>query len=96
MAYKVGSTTVISNSGTIDWSRITNTPAGGDITAVSVSNGNPASAPGLWPRVYFSGGGNCNCTTNCAVNSLSGGGTSGAVTISSNRNYFNCNCNCRC
>ena len=95
MAYKVGSTIVISDSGTVDWSRIANKPAigAGDITSVTVTNGNPA---GGVRAVGSNGGGNCNCTANCYVTSLSGGGTSGAVSITSNRNYFNCNCNCRC
>jgi len=96
MAYKVGSTIVISDSGTVDWSRIANKPAigVGDITAVNVSNGNSGSGPGR--AVLTNGGGNCNCTPNCYVESLSGGGTSGAVTVSTVRKYFNCNCNCRC
>ncbi|CUH60216.1 hypothetical protein THS5294_01505 [Thalassobacter stenotrophicus] len=94
MAYKVGSTIVISDSGTIDWSRISGKPAigAGDITSVSVSNGNSGSGVRI-PQHYNS---NCNCTPNCYVESLSGGGTSGAVTVSTVRKYFNCNCNCRC
>jgi len=96
MAYKVGSTIVINDSGTIDWSRISGKPAigAGDITSVTVTNGTPVSGP-----VGGAGsthGGNCNCTANCYVTSLSGGGTSGAVAVTANRFYFNCNCNCRC
>ena len=96
MAYKVGSTIVISDSGTVDWSRIANKPAigAGDITSVTVSNGTPVSGP--IRALGGNGGGNCNCTANCYVNSLSGGGTSGVVSITANRNFYNCNCNCRC
>ena len=38
MAYKVGTTIVIDDSGNVDWSRIANKPAigTGDITAVTV------------------------------------------------------------
>ena len=98
MAYKVGSTIVISDSGTIDWSRISGKPAigAGDITSVTVSNGTPTSGGSVWPRVIYQRGGNCNCVANCTVHSLSGGGSSGAVTVTANRYSFNCNCNCRC
>ena len=43
MAYKVGTTIVIDDSGNVDWSRIANKPAigTGDITAVTVANGTP-------------------------------------------------------
>ena len=96
MAYKVGSTIVISDSGTVDWSRIANKPAigAGDITAVTVSNDNPTNGP--IGGAAGNNGGNCACTVNCYVHSLSGGGTTGAVTVTANRYYFNCNCNCRC
>ena len=98
MAYKVGSTIVISDSGTVDWSRIANKHAigAGDITSVTVSNGTPGSGGYHFPRIVQGHGGNCNCVVNCAVHSLSGGGTSGAVTVAANRYSFNCNCNCRC
>ncbi len=41
MAYKVGTTIVIDDSGNVDWSRISNKPAigAGTITGVSLSNG---------------------------------------------------------
>ena len=98
MAYKVGSTIVIDDSGQVDWSRIKNKPAigAGDITSVAVSNGTPGSGGSAFPRLTQNHGGNCNCVVNCAVHSLSGGGTSGAVTVTANRYNFNCNCNCRC
>ena len=98
MAYKVGSTIVISDSGTVDWSRIANKPAigAGDVTSVTVNNGSPTSGGSVWPRIIYQHGGNCNCVANCTVHSLSGGGSSGAVTITANRYSFNCNCNCRC
>ena len=98
MAYKVGTTIVIDDSGNVDWSRIANKPAigAGTITGVSLSNGAPISGGTYWPRVYNVTGSNCNCVANCTVHSLSGGGTSGAVTITANRYSFNCNCNCRC
>ena len=99
MAYKVGTTIVIDDSGNVDWSRIANKPAigAGDITSVGVANGSPgAPTDGNWPRIINQAGSNCNCTANCVVTSLSGGGTSGAITITANRSYFNCNCNCRC
>jgi hypothetical protein len=44
----------------------------------------------------YANGGNCACTANCYVASLSGGGTTGAVSVTANRAYFNCNCACRC
>lgn len=98
MAYKVGSTIVISDSGTIDWSRISGKPAigAGDITSVTVSNGTPGNGGTYFPTSRNPSGGNCNCVANCAVHSLSGGGTSGGVTVTANRYSFNCNCNCRC
>lgn len=111
MAYLVGATTVIDNSGNIDWARLTNVPTIGDITGVTVSNGTPVD--GAYPylmELYStrsqirtaasaavgSALGNCNCTENCYTVSLSGGGTTGAVTVTANREYFNCNCNCNC
>ena len=97
MAYKVGTTIVIDDSGNVDWSRIANKPAigAGDITAVSVSNTTPTSGQSLSGLLYQSCGGGA-CTSNCYVGSLSGGGSTGAVTITGNRQFFNCNCNCRC
>jgi hypothetical protein len=43
MAYKVGTTIVIDDSGFVDWSRIANKPAigTGDVTGVTVVNGTP-------------------------------------------------------
>lgn len=43
MAYKVGTTIVIDDSGIVDWSRIGNKPVigTGDITSVTVTNGTP-------------------------------------------------------
>lgn len=92
MAYKVGTTIVIDDSGNVDWSRIANKPVigTGDITSVTVTNGAP------------SGGANISYSTtapyvgNCYVESISGGGTAGDVTVTSVRRQFNCNCNCRC
>ena len=97
MAYKVGTTIAIDDSGNVDWSRIANKPAigTGDITAVTVANGTPSTGS-PFTAVSGSGGGNCNCTANCYVASLSGGGTTGAVSVTANRAYFNCNCACRC
>ena len=45
MAYKVGTTSVIDDSGNVDWSRITNKPVigTGDVTDVTVINGTPTS-----------------------------------------------------
>ena len=80
MAYNVGTTIVIDDSGNVDWSRIANKPAigTGDITAVTVANGTPSTGS---PFTAVSG---------------SGGGTAGDVTVTSVRRQFNCNCNCRC
>lgn len=100
MAYLVGSTTVIDNSGNIDWDRITGKPTIGDITGVTVSNGTPTSGSTGGAALYGAGviddrfGG--TTTYNCYVESLSGGGNSGAVTVTANRKTFNCNCACRC
>lgn len=97
MAYRVGTTIVIDDSGFVDWSRIANKPVfgDGDITSVVVVNGAPNTAVtgNVIPSVQ---GANCACTANCYVTSLSGGGSAGAVSITANRAYFNCNCNCRC
>ncbi len=92
MAYKVGTTIVIDDSGNVDWSRIANKPVigTGDITSVTVTNGAP------------SGGVNISYSTatsyigNCYVESISGGGTTGDGTVTSVRRQFNCNYNCRC
>ncbi|WP_375568352.1 hypothetical protein ABWH93_12230 [Seohaeicola saemankumensis] len=91
MAYKVGTTIVIDDAGLVDWARIANKPAigSGTLTAVTLTNTSPSSGadivskPNAW-------------SANCYVESLSGGGTSGAVNITANRRSFNCNCNCRC
>ena len=97
MAYLVGATTVIDNSGNIDWARITGTPTIGDITGVTVSNGTITSgAPVFGWGQYNPNFGGGPYTYNCYVESLSGGGTSGSVTVTSVRKYFNCNCQCRC
>ena len=97
MAYKVGTTIVIDDSGNVDWSRIANKPAigTGDISGVSVTNTTPTSGQTLSTILYQNCGGGA-CTSNCYVGSLSGGGSTGAVTITANRQFFNCNCNCRC
>ena len=102
MAYKVGTTIVIDDSGNVDWSRIANKPAigTGDISDVSVVNGTPASGATGAQAVYGIGSVNTNwggtATYNCYVESLSGGGATGSVTITANRKTFNCNCACRC
>lgn len=100
MAYKVGTTIVIDDSGNVDWSRIANKPTigTGDITDVSVVNTTPAApVSGSFGAVLdLSGSASNNCVYNCYVESLSGGGSTGAITITANRKYVNCNCNCRC
>lgn len=101
MAYKIGTTVVIDDSGNIPWSLITGKPTIGDLAGVSVANGTPTDPT---QSVYGTGVFNTNTTGsalfpnsyNCYVNSLSGGGTSGTVTITANRRTFNCNCQCRC
>jgi len=95
MAYKVGTTIVIDDSGNVDWSRIANKPVigAGTITSVDVVNGTVGAGVNIGLR---STGGNCNCTANCYVTSLSGGGATGAVSIMASRSSFNCNCACRC
>ena len=92
MAYKVGTTIVIDDSGNVDWSRIANKPAIGtcDITAVTVTNGAPSGGPNISSSYAASYIGNC------FVESIGGGGTSGNVIVTSVRRQFNCNCNCRC
>jgi hypothetical protein len=95
MAYKVGATTVINDSGNIDWGRITGAPSfgTGDVTGVYTSSPVNGGGPyfGFWtPNMSFA------CTYNCYVRSLSGGGSSGELTIVGNQTTFNCNCNCRC
>lgn len=92
MAYKVGTTIVIDDSGNVDWSRIANKPAigAGTLTSVTVSNGTPSGGANIsWSNTAPYVG-------NCYVESLSGGGTTGDVTVTSVRRQFNCNCNCRC
>lgn len=94
MAYKVGATVVIDDSGHVDWSRITNAPVigSGDVTGVAVANGAPTSG-------YLIRTGSAQttaCTGNCYVESLSGGGAGGEITITANRKAFNCNCQCQC
>ncbi len=95
MAYKVGTTIVIDDTGFVDWSRIANKPVigTGDINAVTVVNGTPSAGATVSGTISgFAGA----YVGNCSVESLSGGGTTGAVTITANRKTFNCNCNCRC
>jgi hypothetical protein len=91
MAYKVGTTVVIDDSGLVDWARIANKPSigNGTITAVSVANAAPSSG------ININNAGS-NCSANCYVDSLSGGGTTGAVTVTAVRRTFNCACQCRC
>jgi hypothetical protein len=95
MAYKVGTTIVIDDSGNVDWSRIANKPVigTGDIASVTVVNGTPtAGALVSGTASGFAG----SFVGNCYVESLSGGGISGDITVTANRRTFNCNCNCRC
>jgi hypothetical protein len=102
MAYKVGTAIVIDDTGLIDWARITNKPVigTGDVTDVTVVNGVPTSGGAGTTAVYGTGTINTTfggtTTYNCYVESLSGGGSTGAVTITANRKTFNCNCACRC
>ena len=95
MAYKVGTTIVIDDSGFVDWSRIANKPVigTGDITSVTVTNGTPTAGVAVSGTISGYGGAYVG---NCYVASLSGGGTAGDVTVTANRQSFNCNCNCRC
>ena len=92
MAYKVGTTIVIDDSGNVDWSRIANKPTigAGTLTSVTVVNGTPG-AP-----VFSINANQYNGVSNCIVSGLTGGGTSGDITITATRSYINCNCNCRC
>ena len=94
MAYKVGTTIVIDDSGTVDWSRIGNKPAigTGTITSVGVVNTTPTAGAFLTGSIR----GGPTIVANCYVESLTGGGASGAVAISAVTRGFNCNCNCRC
>lgn len=94
MAYKIGTTVVIDDSGNVDWTRISNKPTIGDITGVTVSNS--AITVGVAAVGVQASPQGDPVTYNCYVESLSGGGTSGTVTITANRRYFNCNCQCRC
>lgn len=93
MAYKVGTTIVIDDSGFVDWSRIANKPTSG-ISAVSVENTSPSGGVFL---THFAGNSyNCNCVQNCYVESLTGGGSASTVSVAAVRRSFNCNCNCNC
>ena len=101
MAVKVGATTVIDDSGNINWGRITGAPSfgTGDITAVNINKPGPSGgAPfrNLFGNPGNDPGQNYACFTNCYVSTLSGGAASGAATVSGNRASFNCNCNCQC
>ena len=93
MAYKVGTTIVIDDSGNVDWSRIANKPAAG-VAEVSVGNTSPSG--GIFLTHSLGQQWNCNCVQNCYVESLTGGGSSGIVSVSAVRRSFNCNCNCNC
>ena len=100
MAYKVGTTIVIDDSGNVDWSRIANKPAigAGTVTGVNVVNTSPTAgvaAAGVQGSSAAYGYA-LQSVSNCYVESLTGGGASGTLTITANRKYFNCNCNCRC
>lgn len=101
MAYKIGTTVVIDDSGNIPWSLISGKPTIGDLTGVSVANGtatDPTQSVYGFGTVNTKYAGSIAFPTsyNCYVTSLSGGGTSGTVTITANRRTFNCNCQCRC
>lgn len=93
MAYKVGTTIVIDDTGFVDWSRIANKPAigAGTVTDVTVVNGAPTAGISTGDR-----GAASNLSANCYVESLSGGGAGASLTITTNRKTFNCNCACRC
>ena len=93
MAYKVGTTIVIDDTGFVDWSRITNQPAAG-VSAVSIENTSPSGGVFLTNKLVNTF--NCNCVQNCYVESLTGGGSSGTVSVAAVRRSFNCNCNCNC
>ena len=97
MAYKVGTTTVIDDTGFVDWSRIANKPVigTGDVGTISLVNGTSTSGQSLG-GVLNQRSASGACTSNCYVGSLSGGGSGATVTITANRQYYNCNCNCRC
>ena len=94
MAYLVGATTVIDASGNVPWARITGSPSigVGNIVTVNTSNDTPATGVNVLSGSIQSS----NCAANCYVESISGSGTSGTVTVASARKYFNCNCNCDC
>ena len=93
MAYKVGTTIVIDDTGFVDWARIANKPAigAGTVTDVTVVNGTPTAGINTGDRGVVS-----NLSANCYVESLSGGGAGASLTITANRKTFNCNCACRC
>ena len=97
MAYKVGTTIVIDDTGFVDWSRIANKPVigTGDVSTIALVNGTPTSGQSLGTILNQTCGGGA-CTSNCYVGSLSGGGSGATVTITANRQYYNCNCYCRC
>lgn len=95
MAYKVGTTIVIDDTGIVDWSRIGNKPVIGEgtLTSLTVENGTPTAGAAVSGTISGYAGAYIG---NCYVTSLSGGGAAGAVTVTANRQTFNCNCNCRC
>lgn len=95
MAYKIGTTIVIDDSGNIDWARITGAPTIGDILGVTVANAAPSGGQSFG-TLFRTTSQNCACSYNCYVTDLAGGGTTGTVTITANRGSFNCNCACRC
>ena len=59
MAYKVGTTIVIDDTGFVDWSRIANTPeiGTGSVSTIALVNGTPTSGQGLGGSVVALGGG---------------------------------------
>lgn len=94
MAYKIGSTVVIDDSGNVDWSRIANKPAIGNGTITSVGVGNTTPTAGV--KIMGSSQGGPTIVANCYVESISGGGASGGVSVTATLRGWNCNCACRC
>lgn len=83
MAYKVGTTIVIDDSGKVDWSRIANAPAAGlpagEFTKTAV-------------EYHDSGTGNIVSTVYKGIELQ----TDLTYHDVYNRTYYNCNCNCNC
>ncbi len=84
MAYKVGSTVVIDNSGNIPWTRITGAPAAG-LTAGEYTRGAH--------EYKTSGSGNINWATDFLGLEFQSDNTYHEIYL---RHYTNCNCNCDC